>query len=117
MTTLLLAVLLVYILGRDAVVWYRSRVTVSPTREPEPVEIIPAAPVIVLDAADTTAVETAVYDAFAYVGLPVDRFSREFNLVRTGKTHDILQRAAKTLDADLVTVGDVIDHLVKVTRS
>jgi hypothetical protein len=55
----------------------------------------------------------AVRAAFLRVGLPGDKFSPEFDLMRSGKLAAVLKLAADDLgvDAEFSTVADVVRYL------
>jgi hypothetical protein len=64
---------------------------------------------------DTTAIEAAVCEAFVSVGLPREQFGPTFDLLRTGKMHEVIHHAGVTLGIDhgLRTVGDVVALLLR----
>lgn len=59
------------------------------------------------------AIKRAVLQAFVEAGLPREEFRGDFNLLKTGKLHQVYQRAAELLnvDGEFDTVDDVINWL------
>ena len=52
-------------------------------------------------------IDAAMKGAFADCGLPVDAYAEDFDLLHSGKFHEVLHHAAKRLGRPIVTVGDL----------
>lgn len=52
-------------------------------------------------------IDAAILMAFAEVGLPIDEYSHEFDLLHSGKFHAVLLHTSHILGNPLITVGDL----------
>lgn len=56
-------------------------------------------------------VDLALMEAFSDCGLPVAEFRHDFDLLHSGKLHEVLHHASRRLGNPLVTVADVRELL------
>lgn len=56
-------------------------------------------------------IDAALRGAFADCGLPLDAYTPEFDVLHTGKLHEVLVHASRRLGNPLVTVDDLRELL------
>lgn len=56
---------------------------------------------------EPTDIDLAIKEAFAHCGLPLDSYSPEFDLLHSGKFHEVLHHAALKIGNPLITVEDL----------